>query len=84
MEYRLYCLAMIVCTLPEVLKRKKWSRYRLQKVSGISYPTLHALFHGTSKAYSADVLDRLCDALKCEPGDLLKRVKNRPSKKRRR
>lgn len=75
---------MIVCTLPEVLKHKKWSRYRLQKETGISYPTLHSLYHDKSEGYSADVLDRLCAALKCDPGDLLKRVRGKQSKKRRR
>lgn len=63
---------MIVCTLKEALKKQGWTRYRLQKESGITYPTLHALYHGKSKGYSADVLNRLCYALKCEPGNLLK------------
>jgi DNA-binding Xre family transcriptional regulator len=63
---------MIICTLKEVLKRKGWSRYRLQKESGITYPTLHALYHGKSKLYSADVLNRLCATLHCKPEDLLR------------
>jgi putative transcriptional regulator len=62
---------MIVCKLKEVLKRKGWSRYELQKRSGITYPTLNALFHRRNKGYSADVLNKLCYALKCTPGDLL-------------
>jgi DNA-binding Xre family transcriptional regulator len=63
---------MIICTLKEVLKRKGWSRYRLQKESGITYPTLHAMYHGKSKGYSADVLNRLCATLHCKPEDLLR------------
>ena len=63
---------MIVCRLKQILKDKGWSRYRLHKKSGVTYPTLHALYHGKSKAYSADVLNRLCYALHCGPGDLLK------------
>jgi len=62
---------MIICKLEKVLKRKGWSRYELQKRSGITYPTLHALFHGLSKGYSAKVLNRLCSTLHCELGDLL-------------
>jgi putative transcriptional regulator len=62
---------MIVCKLKDMLKRKGWTRYKLQKESRITYPTLHALFHGRSKGYSADVLNKLCYALRCEPGDLL-------------
>jgi len=63
---------MIVCVLKDVLKRKGWSRYELQKRSGITYTTLHSLFHDRNNLYSADVLNKLCYALKCEPGDLLK------------
>lgn len=62
---------MIVCRLKEVLERKGWTRYKLQKKTGITYPTLYALFHGRSKGYSAEVLNKLCCALKCAPGDLL-------------
>ena len=62
---------MIKCRLKEVLKHKGWSRYKLQQMSGITYPTLHALYHGRSKGYSAAILNKLCYALKCRPGDLL-------------
>jgi DNA-binding Xre family transcriptional regulator len=62
---------MIVCKLKEVLRDKGWTRYKLQQKSAITYPTLHALFHGRTKGYSADVLNKLCYALKCTPGDLL-------------
>jgi putative transcriptional regulator len=63
---------MIVCRLKQVLRRKGWTRYKLQKESGVTYPTLHALYHGKSKGYSAEVLDKLCRTLRCQPGDLLK------------
>ncbi len=67
-----YCVAMIICRLKHVLERKGWSRYRLQKESGVTFPTLHSLYHGKSKAYSAEVLEKLCRALRCQPGDLLR------------
>ena len=63
---------MIICTLKQVLKRKCWSRYRLQKESGITFPTLYSMYRGKSKGYSAKVLNRLCSTLRCLPGDLLK------------
>jgi putative transcriptional regulator len=62
---------MIDCKLKSILKRKGMTRYRLAKKSNISYPTLHALYRNKSKGYSADVLNKLCYALKCTPGDLL-------------
>jgi putative transcriptional regulator len=63
---------MIICNLQKLLKRRYWSRYKLRQKTKISYPTLQALFHGRSKGYSAAVLNKLCYALKCQPGDLLK------------
>lgn len=62
---------MIVCKLKQILKQKGWSRYKLQQESQITYPTLHSLYHGKSKGFSSDVLNRLCATLHCEPGDLL-------------
>ncbi len=64
-------LPVIRRRLKEVLKRKGWTRYKLQQITGITYPTLHALFHERSKGYRADVLNKLCYALKCTPGELL-------------
>ena len=63
--------AKIVCTLKQVLEHKGWSRYRLQKKSGISAPTIDALYYSNRKHYSADVLDRLCRTLDCELHEIL-------------
>ena len=81
---RSYSGAMIICTLKEVLRRKGWSVYRLQKESAITYPTLLALVHGKTQRYSGDVLNRLCYALHCRPADLLKWVPDRFSRVKRR
>jgi putative transcriptional regulator len=62
---------MIVCKLKEVLKRKGWTRYRLQKESGVTFPTIYMMYGSRSKLYSAAVLNKLCRALECQPGDLL-------------
>jgi putative transcriptional regulator len=62
---------MISCKLQQLLKKRKLTRYRLQQMSGISYPTLHALYRNRSKFYSAEVLDKLCRTLSCQPGDIL-------------
>jgi len=62
---------MISCKLKLLLKQRKLTRYRLQKMSGISYPTLHALYRDKNRFYSAQVLDKLCRTLRCQPGDIL-------------
>jgi len=63
---------MIAGRLAEILNQKGWSIYRLRQESGVSYPTLLGLYHNRSRMYRADVLDKLCRALQCQPGDILR------------
>jgi putative transcriptional regulator len=72
---------MITCQLAILLKRKGWTLYRLRKESGVTYPTLMGLRDSKTKMFRADVLEKLCRALSCQPGDLLA---YRPGKKIRR
>jgi len=74
---------MITCKLKQLLEKKGWSRYRLQKESGVTYPTLHALYHNKSKGYRADVLDKLCRALGCGLGELLRWESKRFTRRKR-
>lgn len=62
---------MIHCKLAEVLTRKGWTRYRLQKESGITYPSLQVWFHDRVKSFDRAILNRLCSTLHCKPKDLL-------------
>jgi putative transcriptional regulator len=66
--------------LDSVLKSKQTSLYRLQKLTGVSYNTLHRLKTGTSQGITFDVLNRICTALDCLPGELLIQVKTRKKK----
>jgi DNA-binding Xre family transcriptional regulator len=50
------------------------SLYWLAKQSGIAYSTIHKLKKAAPQGISFDVLDKLCDALECAPGDLLVKV----------
>lgn len=63
---------MIEVRLTQLLKDRERSRYWLAKESGIDYDTLARI----EKAESANrielrVLDAICRALQCQPGDLL-------------
>jgi putative transcriptional regulator len=63
---------MIEVRLTQLLADRGRSRYWLAKESGINYDTLARI----EKAESANrielrVLDEICRALKCQPGDLL-------------
>lgn len=46
----------------------------LSKESGIAYANCHKIWNNQQKMISLDTLDRLCQALNCEPGDILVRV----------
>lgn len=60
-------------TLDEVLRQKNMSPADLVEVAKITMPTVHALLLNTSKRIEFETLAKLCAALDCEPGDLLKR-----------
>lgn len=55
--------------------------YKLQEAAGL-YPS-HAsnLFNNRTKNISLEIIDRLCDALECEPGDLFERKANKKTGK---
>jgi putative transcriptional regulator len=50
------------------------SLYWLAKETELPYSTVHKLYKTTTKGITFVVLDKLCTALECNPGDLLVRV----------
>lgn len=74
--------AMIQLRINEVLEQRGQTIYWLWKQTGIRYATVWQLGKGEAERLSLDVLDRICEALECQPGDLLVRVET--SKKRKR
>lgn len=46
----------------------------LSKISGVNKNTLYALSNSTITRLDVSVLDRLCMALNCQPGDLLEYI----------
>jgi putative transcriptional regulator len=44
---------------------------RLQELSGVNKNTLYSIYNNTSTRVDLSVLDRICSALDCQPGDLL-------------
>lgn len=65
--------AVIQVNLEKLLERRKKTLYRLAKDTGISYNALHKLKAGKAKQISFDVLDRICEYLECNAGELLER-----------
>jgi putative transcriptional regulator len=60
--------------LDELLEERQKSLYWLQKETGISYTALLKLRKDRARSMDYAVLDKICAALDCEPGDLIVRV----------
>jgi putative transcriptional regulator len=43
----------------------------LQEKSGVNKNTLYAIYNNTSTRVDLSVINRICNALGCQPGDLL-------------
>lgn len=63
---------MIRLTLQEALDKKGKSIYWLAKETGLRYATLHRLATKEVEKVDLRVLERVCRALGCEPGKLLR------------
>jgi DNA-binding Xre family transcriptional regulator len=74
-ECLVYRTAMIRYKIGKYAKSKGYTARRLAKEAGIGHNTAALIMRAkTSKEYSvgADVLDKVCAVLKCQPGDILK------------
>lgn len=72
--------SMIQTRIDELLQARGRSLYWLAKEARIAYTTLWKLKTATSQGISFGVLDRICIALDCNPGDVL--VRELDAKKR--
>lgn len=71
---------MIRVELTKLLRER--SLYWLSQETGIRWPTIAALAKGNLKRIDFEALDSICEALECQPGDLLIRVERRKAGKR--
>lgn len=71
--------------LKQLLEDRGRSRYWLAKESGIDYNTLARIEQAeSSNRIELRVLDEICRALECQPGDLLVRVDDTKAEGKRR
>lgn len=61
--------------LSEVLEKKNKTRYWLAKETGIHYKTIDSYFKNKIRRYEADSILKICIALDCQVGDIIKIVK---------
>lgn len=64
---------MIKSKLKVVLADRNMTQKQLSIITGIRPPTISALCNDSLHRIPIDVIDKICTALDCEPGDILKR-----------
>jgi len=62
---------MIVATLDKLLANEKRTFYWLAKETGVSHTTLWRLKKGKAVGINFETLEKICRALRCQPGDVL-------------
>ena len=62
---------MIVINLDVMMARRKMSLGELSEKVGITLANLSILKNGKAKAVRLSTLDAICQALDCQPGDIL-------------
>lgn len=73
---------MIKLRLSEMLKERGRTPYWLAKETGIRYASIWQMSKGDLARLHIDTLDLICEALDCQPGDLLVRVSARKATKK--
>ena len=62
---------MIVVNLDVMIAKRKISSYELAKKIGITPANLSILKNNKGKAIRFSTLEKICEVLKCKPGDIL-------------
>ncbi|HEY0405826.1 MAG TPA: helix-turn-helix transcriptional regulator [Pyrinomonadaceae bacterium] len=75
---------MIEIRVDELLEERQRTFYWLAKETGISHSTLWRLKKGKSVGINFATLERICQMLSCQPGDVLKLTSGKKTVKRRR
>ena len=67
---------MVKFKVKVMLAMREMTQKELAEKTGIRPPTISAICTGTIKHLPVDVLDRICDVLNCQPGDIIEFVKD--------
>src|ERR1044072_8043334 len=73
---------MMVRRVDEVLAREKRTCYWLAKETGVSHTTLWRLKKGKAVGINFETLEKICSALRCQPGDVLFLTKDKTPPRR--
>ena len=75
-------MKMIRIRVDKLLKEQGRTFYWLAKETGVSHTTLWRLKKGRALGINFDTLEKICQALKRQPGDVLALGRNNTGKKR--
>lgn len=64
-------MSQIIFNIDVMLAKRKMSVTELSERVGITLANMSILKNGKAKAVKVETLRKLCDALDCQPGDLL-------------
>jgi putative transcriptional regulator len=73
---------MIRIRIDELLKERERSFYWLAKETGVSHTTLWRLKKDKAQGITFNTLEKICQILKCQPGDVLRVGREKGNKKR--
>ena len=62
---------MIIVNIDVMLAKREMSVTELSERVGITMANISILKNGKAKAIKIQTLDKICEALDCEPGDIL-------------
>lgn len=73
---------MIEVRIDELLEKRGRTFYWLAKETGISHTTLWRLKKAKAYGITLDTLEKICNALNCQPGDILRLAPDPKAKKK--
>ena len=66
---------MVITKIGEVARQHGFtSAMQFQKATGFSYPTASDLYADRVQRIGLDIIDKVCEVLGVEPGDIIKKV----------
>ena len=71
---------MIEIRVDELLEKHARSFYWLAKETGISHTTLWRLKKGRARGINFETLEKICSALACQPGDVVRLASGKKKK----
>lgn len=73
----------VIFRLSAVLESVGMSQRELSRRSGVSLVTVNAIANNGTTRVDLSTIDKICEALECEPGELLERETRRPKRAKR-